>query len=160
MNPYEPPVSIREIAAPVMSDQERRRAASNRWTALFAIVSGIVVLMCVIVGGYKLETETKITSPNPEVQRSLDESQVRLRVSLVKIGALYGALSLAGVFIWRRNRWAPHMLAIVSVAIVARMVPTMTTSKEIAIFNLLQGAWLGYILYRAWRMHLASRTPG
>ncbi|MEJ7805355.1 MAG: hypothetical protein WKG03_05475 [Telluria sp.] len=130
----------------------QQRGISVRWTANFAIVSGLIMLVATIGLAHQTALHVKqIDSTTPEVQRALDATIAAYLASSYRVGALYGAISLAGAFLWRRKHWAPFMLTIACLAVVGRTIPAAMGSQLFALTSGMQGVWLGYIVYRAWK---------
>ncbi len=154
MNPYQAPQSSPDASvAP-------NRAAALRWTALFAIVTGMILLVGSLAATLKFIADFHTVMPDEQSQRMMDATISALKMRALLNCALFGLIVAAGALMLRRWRWASWLMTFACVALMARLLWTAANGPPNAIlYALPQLAWLSFLLYRAWQARAAITPP-
>jgi hypothetical protein len=154
MNPYQAPLPSPDASvAP-------SRAAALRWTALFAIITGMILLVGSLAATLSLIANFNTIMPDEQTQRMTDATISGIKLRALLSCALYGLIVAAGALLLRRWRRAPWLMAFACVALMARLLWTAANGLPNAILYVLpQLAWLSFLLYRAWRARTALTLP-
>jgi hypothetical protein len=146
MNPYQAPTTATGEAAGTDG------AAALRWTALFAIVTGLILLVGSLAAVYQFEMYFASAMPDAESQRAMNETIAALKMHTLQGCALYGTIILAGAFLLRRKRWASYTMALACLVLIARLSwSAMNGPASTILYSVPLAVWLAFLLYRAWK---------